>query len=386
MSKPATNPALKPSSAIRVLFVVNNVEFFISHRLTHALAARESGYDVHVATPNHTNVKIVADAGLTHHVIPMARGRSSLWLDLKTMRSLYQLYDQLRPDIVHHVTIKPVLYGSIAARLANVPSVVNAMSGLGYVFIARGLKASIRRALVLTGYRVSFGHKNSRVIFQNSDDLGELLERGVVPKKHTVLIRGSGVDLNRYVPTEEPPSPVVVILASRLLGDKGIREFVAAARILKNKGIVARFVLAGDIDIANPTSLSHEELREWQREGIIEWDGYQPDMPAVFAKAHIVCLPSYQEGLPKVLIEAAACGRPIVTTDVPGCRDVVDHGIMGLLVPARTVQPLADALETLIADSALRVKYGKAARAKAADFNLDTVIGKTLAVYRSLQR
>jgi glycosyltransferase involved in cell wall biosynthesis len=199
-----------------------------------------------------------------------------------------------------------------------------------------------------------------------------------------VLIRGSGVDLNTFVPAEEPSGPVTVVLASRLLGDKGVREFVGAARQLHARGIKGRFVLVGDVDPGNPTSLTSSEIRSWEYDGTIEWWGHRDDMSQVFADCHLVCLPSYQEGLPKVLIEAAAAGRPIVTTDVPGCREVVQHGETGFLVPPRTVSPLASALEQLMLDQALRARFGARAREGSVQFDLQTVIADTLALYQTV--
>jgi glycosyltransferase involved in cell wall biosynthesis len=369
----------------RLLFVVNQTEFFLSHRLPVALAAQHHGYDVHIATPNSPRLGVIQEAGLTHHAVAFSRKGMHPVTELASVRALFRLYRKLRPDIVHHVTIKPVIYGSLAARLVGVPAVVNAVSGLGYVFILRGLKAIFLRRAVRWGYRFALSHPNSRVIFQNGDDLTLFTGDGLVRSDRAVIIKGSGVDLHRFTPTDQPKEPPVVLLASRLLRDKGVYEFVDAARALQNDGVKARFVLVGDVDPGNPASLSAESMGGWARERVVEWWGPREDMPAVFAQAHIVCLPSYREGLPKVLIEAAACGRPIVATDVPGCREIVRHNDNGLLVPATDSTALANALRQLIIDPALRKRMGRRGREIAVqEFGLDRVVAETLAVYRTL--
>lgn len=373
------------SSSPRLLFVVNQTEFFLSHRLPLALAAKGNGYDVHVATPNSEGVAVIHEASLIHHDVPFSRKGMHPFSELTSLRALFRLYRTLRPDIVHHVTIKPVIYGSVVARLTGVPAVVNAVSGLGYVFISQGLKAAFLRRAVRWAYRFALNHPNSRVIFQNNDDLELFTRDKLVRPQQAILVKGSGVDLKRFVPTKQPKGAPVALLASRLLRDKGVYEFVDAARALQNNGVKARFVLAGDVDPGNPASLSAETVGGWDQERVVEWWGPQEDMPAVFAQTHIVCLPSYREGLPKVLIEAAACGRPIVATDVPGCREIVRHNDNGLLVPRNDSAALANAVRRLIMDPALRERMGRRGREIAAqEFGLERVVAETLAVYRAL--
>lgn len=365
-----------------LLFVVNQTEFFLSHRLPLAVAAKRHGYDVHVATPISPGLTVIREAGLTHHAVAFSRKGMRPFAELSTLHALFRLYRRLRPDIVHHVTIKPVIYGSIVARLARVPAIVNAVSGLGYVFISRGLKAAFLRCVVRWAYRFALKHPNSRVIFQNSDDLALFTSDKLVQPRQATLVKGSGVDLQRFKPKEQPKGPAVVLFASRLLRDKGICEFVEAARTLENDSVEARFVVVGDVDRGNPASLSTENVNSWQKEGVVEWWGPCSDMSAVFAQIHVVCLPSYREGLPKVLIEAAACGRPIVATDVPGCREIVRHNDNGLLVPANDSVALANALRELIIDPALRKRMGRQGREIAEHgFGLEKVISETLVVY-----
>jgi glycosyltransferase involved in cell wall biosynthesis len=369
----------------KLLFVVNDAAFFISHRLSIAIAARNKGFDVHVATPEGLSTDALVQKGFTYHSIPLTRKGGKSWQELNSLSVLISLYRKLKPDIVHHVTIKPIIYGGIAARLTRMPAVVNAVTGLGYVFIARGVKASLLRSAVKFGYRIALGHKNQRIIFQNPDDSMTFLDAGIVSPQDIVLIKGSGVDMSLFTPLPEALGSATVILASRMLWDKGVEEFVNAAGSLQKKGVKAKFVLVGDTDPGNPAAVPETQLKAWKSSGVVEWWGKHNDMPDVFARAHIVCLPSYREGLPKVLIEAAACGRAIVTTDTPGCKEIVRHGENGLLVPVRDSKALADALQIMIENPALRVKMGARGREIAvAEFSQEQVIKETLSVYHEL--
>lgn len=376
---------MRSNSVYRLLFVVNDAAFFLSHRLPLAQAARQKGYEVHVATPKSAAVKEIQREGFSHHSIPLNRQGRNLWKEIEGMTALYFLYRWLKPDLIHHVTLKPVLYGGMAARLARVPAVVNALTGLGYVFIAPGWKAALLRRSLKIVLRLALGHCNGSTIFQNQNDRALFVKNGVVAEPATVLIKGSGVDMVVYTPRPEQSGTPVVLLASRLLWDKGVKEFVEAARRLRTEGVQARFVLAGAPDPGNPTAVPAKVLRAWEVEGIIEWWGHRNDMPEVFAQANLVCLPSYREGLPKVLIEAAACGRAIVATDVPGCREIVHHDINGLLVSARDSHSLAQALRILIEDPARRSTMSKKGRAMAmAEYSLEQVIEQTLKLYAAL--
>jgi len=374
------------SRVARLLYVVNEAGFFLSHRLPLALAAARAGYDVHVATPDAPDVATIREAGLTFHPVPFSRRGAHPLTELASLYSLYRLYRSLRPDLTHHVTIKPVLYGGIVARLTRIPAMVSAISGLGHVFIAKGWKAATLRFLVKRFYRIALGHPNSKVIFQNPDDERAFSTARLIQPQSAVLIRGAGVDLIRFAHSPQPVGKPLVLFASRMLWTKGVGEFVEAASILQDAGMEARFVLAGRIDSGNPMAVSGDQLREWNDSGTIEWWGQQDDMPDVLAQTHIVCLPtSYGEGVPKVLIEAAACGRPIVATDVPGCREVVRHNDNGLLVPANDSGALANALRQLITDPALRDRMGRRGREIVVqEFSLERVVTETLAVYRML--
>lgn len=369
-----------------LLVIVNDPMFFLSHRLPVAIAAQNAGYVVHIATAAGGSIDRIKSYGLKHHVLPLTRsGRNPFW-EMKSIWSIWRLMCRLRPDIVHLVTIKPVLYGGIAARLSYVPGVVAAVSGLGTVFMAQGVRARLLRKFVNGFYRFALGHPNIRVIFQNPEDRSVLLDKSALNLNQTMLIRGSGVSLEDYPLRPEPVGIPVVVFAARLLRDKGVCEFVDAARLLHSRGVQVRFRLIGSPDSGNPTTITENELNAWRQEGEVELLGYRVDIPEIFAEANIVTLPSYYgEGLPKVLIEAAACGRAVVTTDHPGCRDAIEPEITGLLVPVRDPVALAAAIEKLIRDGDLRYRMGQAGRALAErEFAVESVVDAHLNVYKEL--
>jgi glycosyltransferase involved in cell wall biosynthesis len=368
-----------------LLFVVNVDWFFLSHRLPIALEAKRQGYAVHIATGLTDKLDELQDNGLIVHPLALRRGDAGLRSIWRTAVQLWQVFRTVRPDLVHLVTIKPVLLGGLIARLAGVPAVVVAVSGLGFVFLARGPKALLRRWTAVGVYRFVFGHHNLKVIFQNPDDRTSLSALAWLPDSKVAMIRGSGVDLSRYASTPLPAGVPVVLLAARMLADKGVREFVQAGRWLKNEGVAARMCLAGTVDPDNPASLTSAELAQWSDEGVVELWGQRADMPEVLRQAHIVVLPSYREGLPKVLLEAAACGRPVVTTNVPGCRDAVEPGSTGVLVPARDAAALAATLKSLIDDRARCEMMGAAGRALAERaFDVRQVVAEHMQIYEEL--
>ncbi|WP_028874766.1 glycosyltransferase family 4 protein [Tepidiphilus margaritifer] len=369
---------------MRLLFLVNAAEFFVSHRLPLGVAAREAGFEVHVATAAGAAVEKIIAAGLTHHELPFSRSGTHPWQEIRTLWAIFRLLERIKPDLVHLVTIKPVVYGGLMARLCRVPSMVAAISGLGTLFVAPTRFGGLRW-IVEKLYRLALGHANSRVIFQNPDDQTTLLEMKAVKAEQTTLIRGSGVALEDYPYLPEPEGIPVVSFAARLLRDKGVYEFIEAARQLRMRGVKARFWLIGAPDPGNPTSVSAAEIERWRAEGVVEVLGYRNDIAALFARSHVVVLPSYREGMPKVLIEAAACGRAVVTTDRPGCRDAIEPGESGLLVPARDTNALADAIERLIRDPELRRRMGEHGRRLAErEFAIEKIVAAHLAIYREL--
>ena len=375
----------------RLLYVVNVGWFFVSHRLPLALAAKKAGYEVHVATALDRDLDagtrtLLESSGLVVHRLRFSRSGSNPFELLRDFLDLLRLYRRLRPDLVHLVALKPMLLGGMVAKVVGVRRVILAVPGRGSVFSARGLLAALRRGVVTRLYRLAYRRGANRVIIQNAEDRDYFLARRVFAADDIRLIRGSGADISRFKPAPEVGGVPVVVFASRMLREKGAEDFVAAARLLKGRGVEGRFVLVGDPDPGNPHSHTRAELQAWADGGVVDWWGHRADIGAVFAGCHFVCLPTfYGEGVPKVLIEAAACGRPIVTTDQAGCRDIVRHEHNGLLVPARDVEALAAALERLLRDPALRQQMGARGRALVeAEFSLDIVVRQTLEIYREL--
>ena len=366
----------------KLLFVVTEDWYFCSHRLPLAKAAQAAGYDVAVATRVTRHGEEIRAAGIQLISFSMARSGANPLAELGTVWRLARLYRRERPDIVHHVAIKPVLLGSIAARLCGQRHVVNAVAGLGWVFSSTSLRARILAGLVRGLFRLFLSR--GQLIAQNPDDRRWLTNLGI-PEHHVHLIRGAGVDIRQFHVQPEPDGVPVVVLPARMLRSKGVVEFVEAARILRQQGVVARFVLVGRDDPANPAAVSLVQLTQWATKGTVEYWGHRDDMARVIQGGHIVCLPSYSEGLPKALLEAAACGRPIVATDVPGCREVVRHGENGLLVAPRDASALAEALRQLIDHPALCLSMGARGRTLAEqEFSMEAVTAATLKIYAEL--
>lgn len=373
----------------RIIIIVNDLGFFLSHRLPIAIAAKQAGYAVSVVFGSSGTAcrRNLESYGFRLIYIPIQRGGHNPLADLASTILLWVLFIRLRPDLVHLVTIKPVIYGGIAARLARVPAVVTAIAGLGFFASEdKGLVGSLRRYLVKNLLRCALGHPVQSIIFQNAHDRHQVLSIAPISSQRTHLIYGSGVDLAACPYLPEPEGVPVVAMASRLLREKGVLEFVTAARLLRKRGVRARFWLIGQPDLANSGSVTHDELFEWKAEGVVECIGFSTDVPSLYAQSHIVTLPSfYGEGLPKSLIEAAACGRAVVTTDMPGCRDAIKPNSSGLLISPRNADALADALERLIHDTSLRQSMGRAGRALAErEFGIEKVTDSHLQIYREL--
>lgn len=363
----------------KLLFFVTEDYYFVSHRLALAVAAQAAGYEICVVTRVRESGDIIRRAGLRLIPFENARGGLNPLRELSTAWRLVRLYWHEQPDLVHHVAMKPILYGSLAARVATHAGIVNAVAGMGWLFTSSGGVARWLRPFVRWTLRRAL--RTGIALVQNPDDARLVAELGV-RRSQIRQIPGSGVDLQQFQPHPTPEGVPVVVLPARLLWDKGVCEFVAAARMLRQKGVKARFLLAGEPDPFNPSSVGAGRLSEWVNEGVVEYLGWVADVPALLAQCHIVCLPSYREGLPKALIEAAAAGKPIVATDVPGCREVVRDGDNGLLVPRRDAAALAVALARLIENSHLREEMGARSRARAEkEFGLDSAIKRTLALY-----
>jgi glycosyltransferase involved in cell wall biosynthesis len=374
------------SNGKTIVYFVTEDWYFCSHRLQLAIAAKEAGYSVYVITRVNSHGAEIEAAGLNLVPVTLSRRSKNPIVEAIFIRKLIRIYKDICPDIVHHVAIKPVIYGSIAARLAGIQNVVNAMAGLGFLFSSGQPTARLFRPAINFLFGLLLNNNRTTVILQNPDDVDVLCGSGTRHRRRVRLIRGSGVDTDVYGYEAEPNEVPIVLLASRLLWDKGVGEFVAAARTIRRSGIDARFVLAGDNDDENPGSISTAQLKEWNDEGAVECWGHCTNMPNIFAGIHIVCLPTaYGEGVPKVLIEAASCGRPIVATDAPGCREIVIDGKNGILVPVNDTEALSTAIRKLLHSPLLRKSMGEFGRQLVeAQFSLERVNRETLAVYESV--
>ena len=370
---------------MRIVYIVNVDWFFISHRLPIAIEALKQGHEVHILAQDTGKMAYLESLGLEVHPIGLERGSLNPFQAFKLLIDLRNTLKCIQPDVVHLVTIKPILIGGIASILAKVPSIVYAISGLGFIFTNTMLKAKILRLGIIPLYRLALSAKNKKVIVQNLDDLRILRQYVSIPESQTVLIPGSGVNLEQFNILSLPLKNKIVLMACRLLADKGVYEFHKSAQLLKEKYSDVRFVLVGGIDPDNPASLTEQELNEWVQKGDLEWWGHQSNMPEVLSQATIVVLPSYREGMPKVLLEAQALGRPIVTTDVPGCREAIENGKTGFLAQVKDEHSLANAIEKMIINDELCLEFSRNARALAEHkFDIKQVVKTHMNIYENL--
>ena len=373
---------------MKILFVVNVDWFFCSHRLPVALGALRNGGEVHVATTitDSRFRQIILAHGLILHELNIDRSGKSFVSFLTSFVSIYRICFLLKPDIVHLVTIQPVLIGGIAANAAGAKRIVFAISGLGHAFVVNSFLSRVRRFLVKALYRAALSVSHRAVIFQNLEDQSRLSRLCSLSPPECYLFPGSGVDLSFFAFKPLQDAQPIVLMASRLLATKGVREFVEAATALKRRGLHVRFQLVGDPDFSNPAAIPAHELALWHDQGHVEVLGHRSDLQDLICRAHVVCLPSYYpEGLPKVLCEAAACGRAVVTTDEPGCRDAIEDGVTGLLVPSRNVPALTTAIEHLLANPDLVRSMGLAGRRRAEQlFDVNSIVDRHLDLYSIL--
>lgn len=371
---------------IRALFVEADAPSFLMHRIGTASALLRTGCEVHLAAPDAPEREAIEGRGYPFHPIDLSRGSTSPWAAASCVLALRSLYARLAPDLVHHVALKPVLYGTYAAHLARVPAIVNGITGLGYLFTEGSRRAALLRRVFVAIARPALARPNVHTLFENPDDLAAFSRLRLVGAGGGTVVHGTGVDTSEYRPAPEPPGTPVVILASRMLWDKGVGVFVEAARIVRARGLAARFLLVGVPDPENPRSVPAEQLQAWHDAGVVEWLGFRRDVPRLLASSAVVALPTmYREGVPRILIEAASCGRAAITTDSPGCRDVVRHGENGLLVPPGDAGALAEAVARLLGDGALRARMGARGRELVErTFAQEHVAAATLEVYRRL--
>src|SRR6185312_14419419 len=345
-----------------------------------------NGFEVVIATRVHNHAQKIKNEGFRLAPLHLSRESYSPWKELRTIIQLRRLYREENPDIVHHVALKPILYGSIAALGRKRIRVINALAGMGYLVASSSLKARLLRLPIWNAFKFLLNRPGTHVLLQNEDDREVVTSKLRVPVHNAVLIRGAGVNCEAFHPVPDPAGVPHVILPSRMLWNKGVAEFVEAAKLLIQEGVKAKFVLVGDVDPASPSGMPRATLSAWNDAGFVEWWGLRKEMATVYHSATLVCLPSHGgEGVPKVLLEAAACGKAIVTSDVPGCRDIVRKDVNGLLVPAKNVPELANAIRYLVENDEVRRRMGTAGREIAlAEFSQEIVIEKTLALYSSV--
>ena len=371
----------------KLLILINDLNFFCSHRLPIAEKSKKNGFDVVIGYGElgAADLQLLEQKGFRLCYIPMERGGLSFLKDIILFFNIWKFLKREKPDILHLVTIKPYLYGGIASRLTSIPSVVSAISGLGTLFIHRNLKSKLFLILLSPIYYLAFNHFNQKIIVQNEDDAKVLVNMGVLNPQKVELIKGSGVKLQNFTNHVEPSGIPVICFVGRLLYDKGVYEFIHAARLIKKKGIKAKFLLVGDLDNKNLTSLNINDLNKIKNENYVEIVGYKKNISSLYENSNIICLPSYREGLPKSLMEAAAASRAVVTTDVPGCRDAIIPNKTGLLVPVKNSQKLADAVQWLIEHPLERIAMGKEGRKFAKkEFDIEIIVQHHLDIYRKL--
>lgn len=367
---------------VRILLVGNDPEYFLMHRLAFARALSEEGVDLHVAIPFGLEDARFKSFDFPLHRIALSRGSRNPLDEIGAMRDILRVSRRVAPTIVHHVTIKPIMYGSIVARLLRTPVIVNSVTGLGYVFSSGNSDAKMMRSVVVPALRFGCNRAAVTMLFENADDLKVYRDFGISREATSLVVPSAGIEVDSFAEHTHREGSVTVMFLGRMLYDKGVREFADAARAVKARRPEIRFVLVGGSD-PNPESISAETLAQWQAEGILEHWGWRPDVPAVLQNADILCLPSYREGLSRALLEGGASGLALITTDVPGCRDAIIPGRSGLLVPVRDPVALANAILDLAQSAARRTTMGAQARVDVrARFSVSSVVAQTRAAYR----
>ncbi len=370
----------------KLLYLITEDWFFCSHFMERAKAAQAQGFEIVVLTRARSHGQRIRDAGFQLQPLAIDRSGTGFFNELRTLHEIWRAYREHRPDLVHQIAMKPIIYGSLVARMQGLRAVLNAPVGMGFLFTSDTARARLLRPLVRMLLRWLLNPRGSKVVFENEEDLRDCVRDGMVCIADAVLIPGAGIDTAMFQPDLVPARGAsVVLMAARLLRDKGVAEFVAAARLLHERGVPARCWLVGAPDAGNPSSFSTVQLDAWKTQADVELLGHRDDIAALLRKADIACLPSYREGLPKFLLEAMATGLPVVSTDVVGCRQAVLDGVTGLLVPARDPVALADALQRLVEDGAARARMGAAGRARAlSEFADERIQQLTLAQYQAL--
>ena len=369
----------------KILYIVNDISFFVSHRLEIALSAKKEGLQIHLAYPRADSKLEQTLKGFKHHPINLTRSGRNPLKEILAFVSIYRVIKQVNPDLLHLITIKPVVYGGMIASILKIHGVVSAVPGLGYSFIHKGVKATLFRFLISFLYKLAFKGDYLRVIFQNNDDKAILKKLTKLDASKIVLMKGSGVDLKKFYFSTLPKGKPIVSMASRLQRDKGVFEFFEAAKILRDRKKEIEFHFIGEKDAFYASKIEQEEIKKWKKTDYVKFLGFRKDIHNLFKESTIIVLPSYREGFPKVLQEAAACGRPVIASDVPGCREAIKEGKTGHLVEPRSATALADKIQELIENRELLQKMGYEARKLAEEeFSLDDIVSQHLELYDEL--
>ena len=347
----------------RCLMVIKNLVFFYSHFMPMAKAVQRAGWDVWIVAELNDSPQRVIDAGMKYIPLKQAGGHWNICGNVRSLIGIWSALRFVKPQLVHFIYLKNVLIGTILARSVRIPAVIGAVTGLGSLFAQNRLIFRFLRCVVIILFRIGFAHQNSVLALENPDDRAYFVSKHVVPEERTVIIPGAGVEADEIRPSPEPQGTPIILCAARMIHDKGIIEISAASRLLRKRGVRFELWLAGGTDDGNPSSITVKELKIIEAEGTAKWLGHREDVISLLGLASIFCLPTYyREGLPRVLVEASAAGLPIITTDVPGCREVVTTGVNGFLVPPCDVTALADALQNLLESPEMRSRMRVASR------------------------
>jgi len=367
----------------KLFFIVSEDRSFWSHRLSLALSAIDAGYNVTLVSNFDKLESKIKKRGIKAINVNFVRSSKHPLIDLKNIFKLIFVLRKVKPDIIHNVALKTILIGSIAGLFSKKTVVINAFTGLGYVFSSNQLHAKLIRFFIKPVFKLLFKRSNYWTIFQNPDDMNLFERLGIINLNRSILIRGSGVDTDKFVQSDDVNTIPVVMLASRMLWDKGVGEFVEVAKRAHKNNVDAEFILVGGVDTDNPMSISSSILKEWVSEGYLKWEGHSDNMPDMLASASIVCLPSYREGLPKVLLEAAATGRPLIASNAPGCREIVRDKYNGLLVKMKDADSLYDAVLMLVNNCEARETMGRNSRTLVeTELSTEIVNTQTIELYR----
>ncbi len=369
----------------KIFFLVNTDSFFLSHRFDIAKKMIRSNYEVHIGTEFSKYKSLFLKSGIKIHEVNFFRNSFNLFKAFYSLIQIFFLLKKIKPDILHTISLKPVIFGGLISFITPVKSLVISVTGLGSMFINKGIFYNFREYIFKTFYKVIFLFSNLKVILQNKDDLNYLIKKSNLKKKDVQIIKGSGVNLNKFKFSNIPKGSPIILMASRIIKDKGVFEYIEAIRILKKKNFNGKFFLIGDIDNDNPSAISNSLIRLWKKKKMIIYLKHQQNIIKYIKKSSIVVLPSYREGFPKILMEAAACGRPVITTNVPGCKDAIVNRVTGYLIPVKKSKPLADLIFNLSKKRNTLKKMGIDARIHAEkNFDVNNVVSKHLSIYKKI--